>query len=270
MILHPHRPTRHIHCNATLIDGCGSLLDNDFLEHVCEAVTKAKAILITGPAGAKSELAAHLTRHHPEVASRIVGVETIDHPSDGALVAVARLSFDAKDSSLPQISQTDLWFLGLQERKSHVSWNNPPDHSHPDARRSIPVLAAQRQLGLFAIGRPRNDPDRGAHPRIAGPNIGAPTKVKRNTIAASPSGTPKEPKMRGFHEARASESRLRVVFEDDQVSFGFPTIATLGDVADCVAGLANFHDGVIVAIDVKMPRRTASSIASTRISHGTH
>jgi len=76
--------------------------------------------------------------------------------------------------------------------------------------------------------------------------------------------------MRGFHEARVSESRLRVVFEDDQVSFGVPTLATLGDIADWVAGLANIHDGALVAIDVKMPRQTASSIAPTGALHGTH
>ncbi len=76
--------------------------------------------------------------------------------------------------------------------------------------------------------------------------------------------------MRGFHEARAGESRLRVVFDDDQVSFGVPTIATLGDVADWVAGLANFHAGAPVAIDVKLPRTSDSSIASTGVSHGTH
>jgi hypothetical protein len=76
--------------------------------------------------------------------------------------------------------------------------------------------------------------------------------------------------MRGFHEARARESRLRVVFDDDQLSFGVPTMATLGDVADWVAGLAKLHDGALVAVDVKMPRQTASSIASTGVSHGTH
>lgn len=108
MILHPHRPTRHIHSNATPVDGCKSLLDDDFFERVSEAITEAKAILITGPASAKSELAAHLTRHHPGVAGRIVGLETIDHPSDGALVAVARLYFDAKDSSPLEIALTDL------------------------------------------------------------------------------------------------------------------------------------------------------------------
>jgi hypothetical protein len=36
-----------------------------------------------------------------------------------------------------------------------------------------------------------------------------------------------------------------------------------------VAGLANIHDGALVAIDVKMPRRTASSIAPTGALHGT-
>ena len=67
-----------------------------------------------------------------------------------------------------------------------------------------------------------------------------------------------------------AKSRLRVVFEDDQVCFGLPAMATLGDVADWVAGLAKLHDSALVAIDVKMPRRAASSIASTGVSHGTH
>jgi stalled ribosome rescue protein Dom34 len=108
MILHPHRPTRHIHRNATSIGGGTSLLDDDYFEHVSEATAEAKAILIAGPDSAKSELAAHLTRHHPEAAARIVGVETVNHPSDGAFAAVARLHFNTKDNSQPQISQTDL------------------------------------------------------------------------------------------------------------------------------------------------------------------
>ncbi|MFY9646636.1 MAG: hypothetical protein WAK29_15760 [Terriglobales bacterium] len=73
--------------------------------------------------------------------------------------------------------------------------------------------------------------------------------------------------MRGFHGARASESRFRVVFE---VSFDVPTMATLGDVADCVAGLLKRHNGALVAVDVKLPRRTDSSMPSTGVSYGTH
>ena len=110
MILHPHRPTRHIHRNANTSVGCRSLLDDDFFERVAVAIGEAKAILITGPDGAKSELAAHLTRHHPETAGRVVGVETIDHSSDGALAAVAQLYFNPKDSSQPGGSRTELGF----------------------------------------------------------------------------------------------------------------------------------------------------------------
>ncbi len=102
MILHPHNPTRHIHHKANAIGG-GALLDQEFFEQVTEAIADAKAILITGPASAKSELAAHVARRHPDIARRVVGVETINHPSDGALIAVARLYFKAEDGTRPQI-----------------------------------------------------------------------------------------------------------------------------------------------------------------------
>ena len=76
--------------------------------------------------------------------------------------------------------------------------------------------------------------------------------------------------MQGFHQARANESRLRLVFRDDQVSFGFPASATLGDVADWIEGVAGFHHGAVIAIAVTMPARANSSIASKGVSHGTH
>ena len=103
MILHPHNPTRHIHHKAYAIGSGDAPPDHEFFERVAEAIADAKAILITGPASAKSELAAHVRRHHPDIARCVVGVETIDHPSDGALVAVARLYFKAADRLRPQI-----------------------------------------------------------------------------------------------------------------------------------------------------------------------
>jgi stalled ribosome rescue protein Dom34 len=103
MILHPHDPFRHIHHKANAIGDGNAPLDREFFEQVVEAIADAKAILITGPASAKSELAAHITRRHPDLARCVVGVETIDHPSDGALVAVARIYFKAEDRLHPQI-----------------------------------------------------------------------------------------------------------------------------------------------------------------------
>jgi stalled ribosome rescue protein Dom34 len=103
MILHPHNPTRHIHHKANAIGSGDAPLDHEFFEQVTEAIADAKAILITGPSSAKSELAAHVARHHPDIARCVVGVETIDHPSDGALIAVARLYFKAENRSRPRI-----------------------------------------------------------------------------------------------------------------------------------------------------------------------
>ncbi len=103
MILHPHNPTRHIHHKASAIGSSDASLDQEFFERVTEAIADATAILITGPASAKSELAAHVARRHSDIARCVVGVETIDHPSDGALIAVARLYFKAEDRSRPRI-----------------------------------------------------------------------------------------------------------------------------------------------------------------------
>jgi len=103
MILHPHNPTRHIRHQANASGGTDAPVDIEFFERVTEAIADAKAILITGPSSAKSELAAHVARRHPDIARRVVGVETIDHPSDGALIAVARLYFKAEDRTRPQI-----------------------------------------------------------------------------------------------------------------------------------------------------------------------
>jgi hypothetical protein len=89
-------------------------------------------------------------------------------------------------------------------------------------------------------------------------------------VRACPTAGPKETEIQGFHLTRANESRLRVVFSDDQVSFGFPASATLGDVAVWVAGVARFHRSAVIAIAVTMPARTNSSIMSKGVSHGTH
>jgi len=140
MILHPRRPTRHIHRNATSIGGGTSLLDDDYFEHVSEATAEAKAILIAGLDSAKSELAAHLTRHHPEAAARIVGVET-------SIIRATAPSPPSLGSTLTprtirsRKSRKRILVLSAARKESHVSRNNPPHHSHPAARRSVPVLA---------------------------------------------------------------------------------------------------------------------------------
>jgi hypothetical protein len=61
------------------------------------------AVLITGPGNAKTELVKYIARNAAPALDRITGVETVDHPSDAALVAHARLYFKTADRKTPQM-----------------------------------------------------------------------------------------------------------------------------------------------------------------------
>jgi stalled ribosome rescue protein Dom34 len=91
---HPHQ---HIHHKANAVDSGHVPTDQEFLERVAQALMHAGAILITGPANTKKELKAHIDRVHPDLGKRLSGIEPLDHPSDGQLVALARKFFRADD-----------------------------------------------------------------------------------------------------------------------------------------------------------------------------
>ena len=104
LLLHPHNPTRHIHHKAHTIGSGHAPEDQDFLHQVIESVAGVGAVLITGPGNTKTELVKHIHHHDPRLMDIVAGVETVDHPSDGALVAYARRYFKTADHMKPQLS----------------------------------------------------------------------------------------------------------------------------------------------------------------------
>jgi hypothetical protein len=100
--VHPINPTRHIHHKANSVGSGHSAEDQNFFGAVLEAIGGAGAVLITGPASAKHELIKHIERHPSKLHARVAGVETLDHPTDGELVAHARQFFRAADRMAPQ------------------------------------------------------------------------------------------------------------------------------------------------------------------------
>ena len=95
-------PDQHIHHKANSGDSGHAPVDQEFFKRVAEAIAQAGAILITGPANAKTELVTYIKKVQPHLAERISGVETLDHPTDGALLALARSFFKADDRMHPQ------------------------------------------------------------------------------------------------------------------------------------------------------------------------
>jgi stalled ribosome rescue protein Dom34 len=102
LVLHPDHPTRHIHHKANSVGSGRASEDHDFFRSVAQSIADAGAVLITGPADAKIQLNKFISQHDPKLMKIIVGVETVDHPSDGQLVAYARHYFKAEDRMLPQ------------------------------------------------------------------------------------------------------------------------------------------------------------------------
>ncbi len=96
-VIRSTHPDRHIHHKANSGDSGHAPLDKAFFKRVAEALETAGAILISGPANAKTELVTYIKSAQPALAARISGVENLDHPTDGALVALARTFFKADD-----------------------------------------------------------------------------------------------------------------------------------------------------------------------------
>jgi len=95
--VHPKHPTRHIHHKANSVGSGHGSEDQNFFSAVVEAIGSAGEVLITGPASAKHELVKHIERHPSQLRARVVGVETVDHPTDRELLAHARRFFLASD-----------------------------------------------------------------------------------------------------------------------------------------------------------------------------
>lgn len=90
-------PTRQVHRKSGIIGSGHHAPNRAFLDEVADTVEGVQEILITGPGVAKRAFERHVAERRPEMVRHIVGVEAADHPSDGQLLAHARLVFRGID-----------------------------------------------------------------------------------------------------------------------------------------------------------------------------
>jgi stalled ribosome rescue protein Dom34 len=98
--VHDENGPRQLHRKASVIGTGKSAPNKQFFEDVVGAIGDAREILVTGPGTAKTELQRLLGARHPQVAKRVVGVETLDHPSDSELLNYGRQYFKRVDALL--------------------------------------------------------------------------------------------------------------------------------------------------------------------------
>jgi len=101
-VVKPAEPHRNLQRKRGSVSDSRQPEDQHFYHEVVEAMSGAAEILIVGPGHAKLELIKHIHAHDPKIADQVIGVETVDHPSDAQVVAFARKYFVAKDRMLSQ------------------------------------------------------------------------------------------------------------------------------------------------------------------------
>lgn len=96
--VHSEKAHTQLHRKSGSDDGHRAKENQAYYHDVVQALSDAEQILVLGPATAKLELIKHAHRHDPKLEEKIIGVETVDHPTDGQLVAYIRKYF--KDAAL--------------------------------------------------------------------------------------------------------------------------------------------------------------------------
>lgn len=71
--------------------------DPKFFDDVSETLGDVDEFLVCGPGTAKLELVKAIHKRHHDLEPRLAGVETVDHPTDGQLIAYARRYFITHD-----------------------------------------------------------------------------------------------------------------------------------------------------------------------------
>ena len=103
VVVHTNATGRHLQHKANTTGSGHKGVDKEFFTRIIAALTHTGAILLTGPGNAKTEFKNFIDEQRPDLAARISGVETLDHPTDGMLVALARRFFKADDRMHSQV-----------------------------------------------------------------------------------------------------------------------------------------------------------------------
>jgi stalled ribosome rescue protein Dom34 len=81
------------HSHHTKQHGSEVRSQHEFFGEVCDALEGIREVMITGAHTPQVDFQHYTEKHRPATAARIVGYETVDHPSEKQLVAMARKYF---------------------------------------------------------------------------------------------------------------------------------------------------------------------------------
>jgi hypothetical protein len=81
------------HTHYTTQHGSAVRTQHEFYGELCGALQGISEVLVTGPKQGLADFRHYVEKHRTAIAKHIVGYETVDHPSENQLVALARHYF---------------------------------------------------------------------------------------------------------------------------------------------------------------------------------
>ena len=81
------------HSHHTAQHGSTVRTQHEFFAHVCDALNGIPEVLVTGSHQAQADFKHYVDKHRPALGQQIMAWETVDHPTENQLVALARKAF---------------------------------------------------------------------------------------------------------------------------------------------------------------------------------
>jgi stalled ribosome rescue protein Dom34 len=81
------------HSHHTKQRGSSVRTEHEFFGEVCDALAGIAEVMVTGSHTAQADFRHYVDKHRAVVAKNIVAWETVDHPTDNQLLALARKYF---------------------------------------------------------------------------------------------------------------------------------------------------------------------------------
>lgn len=81
------------HTHHTRQHGSQVRTEHEFFGEICDALAGIQEVLVTGGHTAQADFKHYVDKHRAPLAAQIVGYETVNQPTEGQLVAMARQYF---------------------------------------------------------------------------------------------------------------------------------------------------------------------------------
>lgn len=81
------------HVHYTRQHGSKVRSEHEFFAEVCAALDGIESVLVAGSHTAQADFRHYVEKHRPALVAKIVGWETVDHPTEGEIVKLTRAFF---------------------------------------------------------------------------------------------------------------------------------------------------------------------------------